>query len=371
MKWPSAGSGTEALSRTESQGPSSRRQALVESESLPEIYNPAPNAESGVLSENCNGVQESRGAGTRICASARPAPWQRGGTANPATKGGATASIAHAGRSFDVSRRRIGRVPLGAVRILIIRLLSKTSKSTVPCYFNDCLLQGTQHHHGSRLLAAVMDRWPSSSRFGSRKLPRFHRCSKRRRQLTPGVHPSKVGACAGRHCSDTLLNQPLMAGFIPIVLVTYMRPSELLTLRKRDLAPPLISVLPFWSVVIAASETGVSTKTGVRDGSVLIDQRIQCVNKLLPSLNDVADVVGMDVPEVHATRLPKARCYSCLAVDNVPVHAASGAPLSTMKQIWFPLSSVNVVHSSHTAGWHFAFQLLRHHHDIPALFSPS
>ena len=45
-------------------------------------------------------------------------------------------------------------------------------------YSNDCFVQGVQHHHGSQLLAAMMDRWPSFSRFGSRKLPRFHRCLK-------------------------------------------------------------------------------------------------------------------------------------------------------------------------------------------------
>ena len=41
-------------------------------------------------------------------------------------------------------------------------------------YSNDCFLQGVQHHHGSQLLAPVMGRWPSFSRFGSRKLARFH-----------------------------------------------------------------------------------------------------------------------------------------------------------------------------------------------------
>ena len=35
-------------------------------------------------------------------------------------------------------------------------------------YSNDCLLLGVQHHQGFQLLAAVMDRWPSFSRFGSR-----------------------------------------------------------------------------------------------------------------------------------------------------------------------------------------------------------
>ena len=40
-----------------------------------------------------------------------------------------------------------------------------------------------------------------------------------------------------------------------------MRPSELLALRKKDLVPPLVPLLPRWSIVIAASETGMSTKT--------------------------------------------------------------------------------------------------------------
>ena len=48
-------------------------------------------------------------------------------------------------------------------------------------------------------------------------------------------------------------------------------PSKLLSLRKQDLVPPLVILLPCWSVVIAASEAGVSTKTRVREGSVLVN----------------------------------------------------------------------------------------------------
>ena len=63
-----------------------------------------------------------------------------------------------------------------------------------------------------------------------------------------------------------------------------MRPSELLTLRKKDLVPPLV-LLPCWSIVIAASEPGVSTKTGIAEGAVLVGQRwLQWVNKPLPAL---------------------------------------------------------------------------------------
>ena len=52
-----------------------------------------------------------------------------------------------------------------------------------------------------------------------------------------------------------------------------MRPAGLLALRKKDLVPPLVPLLPCRSIVIAASETGVPTKTGIGDGWVLMDQR--------------------------------------------------------------------------------------------------
>ena len=62
------------------------RQAPVEGEPLPEICNPMPDANSGVLSETCDELQESQEAGTRGCASSRPARWQRGGQRNQRRK---------------------------------------------------------------------------------------------------------------------------------------------------------------------------------------------------------------------------------------------------------------------------------------------
>ena len=83
-----------------------------------------------------------------------------------------------------------------------------------------------------------------------------------------------------------LLSYLHMAAFILILLVTCMRSSELLALRKKDIVPPLAPLLPWWSIVIAASEAGASTKTGIRDGLVQMDQRyFRRVSKLLPALN--------------------------------------------------------------------------------------
>ena len=67
----------------------------------------------------------------------------------------------------------------------------------------------------------------------------------------------------------TLLHYPRMAVMEP----------------KRDSVPPRPQYFPYRSVVIAASENGPPTKTGVRDGSVIFDQRwLQWVNRLLLAL---------------------------------------------------------------------------------------
>ena len=54
---------------------------------------------------------------------------------------------------------------------------------------NNCFVQGVQHHHGSQLLAAMMDLWSSFSRFG---VPTFHRRLEGWRQLTPVRTPAPV-----------------------------------------------------------------------------------------------------------------------------------------------------------------------------------
>ena len=146
---------------------------------------------------------------------------------------------------------------------------SKTSRSTV---------------RGSRIPTTALSRELSIT---TRKLPRFQRCLKAWRQLTPArtrrAMPAPVWE--GIAAQVTHLNQLQMAAFIPILLVTYTRRSELVALRKKDLVPPLVPHLPCWSVVFAASETGVPAKTGVRGGSVFVDQLwLQWANKLLDRL---------------------------------------------------------------------------------------
>ena len=93
------------------------------------------------------------------------------------------------GRSEDAARRNY-QTALGTLLIFFkdhaLPLVEdvEIDGALVACS-NHCFVQGVQHHHGSQLLTAVMVRWPSFSRFGSRVLLRFHRCLKEWRQLTP------------------------------------------------------------------------------------------------------------------------------------------------------------------------------------------
>ena len=185
---------------------SSRRQGPVECESLPGIWSPVSDANGDALFKKCDDFQESQGAGIRGCAVSRPARWQRGGQrcqrrnraiacAEVRSFLTMTSPLAHLGRpSRDV---RVGKLVEYLLKRRAVRALAaRQSHLTALGKFlklvkeralhldedvevndaqvespNGCFLE-FQHHHGSQLLAAVVDRWPSFSRFGSSQLPR-------------------------------------------------------------------------------------------------------------------------------------------------------------------------------------------------------
>ena len=150
---------------------------------MPSARREMPDASSGGLSEKFYEFAESREAGTSGCARSRPARWQRGGHRKQRRKRSfltTTPPPAHAGRSPDVSRWKVGR---NAPRAKICgdtlsatessnhlgKFLKFVQKRTLPLvehvnvdgaqvtYSNVCSVQGVQHHHGTQFLAAVMD----------------------------------------------------------------------------------------------------------------------------------------------------------------------------------------------------------------------
>ena len=219
VRWSSAGCSIEALHAQglikidehcpgcSISGPSSTRQVPVVSEILPEICSPMFDTSSGGLGENYDESHGSRGNWREIEACPLAKKW----TATTVNFG--TSPPAHLNRSYpDVSRRKVGRIAPEAKQVpqvLKERALHldedvKVNDAQV-VHPNDCFVPEIQHHHGSQLLATVMDRWLSSSRLGS-KVSSFD-----------NVHPH--------------------------FRFTYM-PSVLLELKQRDLVPPPVPLLP-------------------------------------------------------------------------------------------------------------------------------
>ena len=143
-----------------------------------------------ILSDECSSVQESQ------------PPVQRRKRANADTEsrtGGfwtTTPPTAHDDRSYEVAEWKVGKVSprakscenprsaadlsdragLKCVKERAVALVrSAEIDDDLLAHSNNCFVQEVQHHHGSLPLAAVMDRWPSFSRFGSRQHLGFHR----------------------------------------------------------------------------------------------------------------------------------------------------------------------------------------------------
>ena len=92
--------------------------------------------------------------------------------------------------------------------------------------------------------------------------------------------------CKGIATQLTLFNQPLVAAFILILLVTYLRPSELLGIEKEGSCPTAGAAS---SLLVGRDRSfrnwSVYQDRGPRWGRVLVDQRwLQWVSKLLPQL---------------------------------------------------------------------------------------
>ena len=130
-----------------------------------------------------------------------------------------------------------------------------------------------QHHRGNTLMAAVTHRNPRYSRHRGGEVPRFHRCLRGRKLLTPSgkrkALPLNVWLSIAAKLG--LAGRRRMGAFLLVMLCSYAQPSELLPMRARQLVPPTSSVTSSWSLLIASQEHGQCTKTNLTDVSILLD----------------------------------------------------------------------------------------------------
>ena len=101
-------------------------------------------------------------------------------------------------------------------------------------------MAGVQHHHGTKLLAPLLDRWPAFGKIGWRKTPRYHRAVKEWKIRTPARSRKAPSSLCGRQLPPNLPPRPCVwRAFLSTWLsAAYLRPSELLAVRRRDLFLP-------------------------------------------------------------------------------------------------------------------------------------
>ena len=204
-----------------------------------------PDASSGALAEQCGEFHGSWRVGASGCARVRQRGGQRNQRRNRAAAcaevstvnfGTMTLPLAHLGRSHQdaptreswKSRSRSEELSGRSQRDKVIKPLWAFFLKSLEeralhldgdvevndaqvVYPNDCFVPEVQHHHVSQLLVVEMDCWLSSSRLGP----------------TDCRGINLIRQCSSAFC----------------MLRTYT-PSWLLELKQRDLAPPLVPLLP-------------------------------------------------------------------------------------------------------------------------------
>ena len=119
-------------------------------------------------------------------------------------------------------------------------------------HFTAIFMAGRHPCQGERVMASLMMLHPSFSLRGTRRTPRAWRALRGWRNLTPVVSRKPLPWTFWAGVATRLLekNRPSMGLFTLLCVSTYMRPSELMSIRQCDLIAPAPGVLPYWSMLL-------------------------------------------------------------------------------------------------------------------------
>ena len=155
-------------------------------------------------------------------------------------------------------------------------------------FMNKLYLEGHDANVGDKLIAAWSYFYPAFGRRGERQLPRVLRTLKGWHRHCPARSRTPVPWIAIAMIVVEILRagEPAMACWVMISFWAYLRPSECMRLRQKDIVPPVRGVSPHWSLVVAPSEAGIrTTKVGEQDDSVVWDsEEMQWFKELLREL---------------------------------------------------------------------------------------
>ena len=154
-------------------------------------------------------------------------------------------------------------------------------------YLTHLYMSGFGTSVGEETLARLLHSFVDFQRMGHRKLPRSWRALRGWRRLAPPRSrvPEAFPVIAAV-ASTLALHQHLdMSFFVLIAFGLYLRPSEGMQLRSKDLVAPISQVSQKWSFVICPEEAGLVSKTGSSDDTIIWDTKgLEWLSGLFPVL---------------------------------------------------------------------------------------
>ena len=149
----------------------------------------------------------------------------------------------------------------------------KEIDDAVADWMNEQFRLGHMPWKGDVLLAAVLAKFPEFGRMGSRRLPRAGRCLVGWRRLCPKhsrvPYPWPVWCLiAAELAKDGFF---LMSVAVLLMVDAYLRPSELLSLRRSSLLPPAPWTGRAWSILLFPEKELPRSKTGESDDTIMLN----------------------------------------------------------------------------------------------------
>ena len=137
-------------------------------------------------------------------------------------------------------------------------------------YMQKLYEEGHQPSRGECLLAGVLFLWPAFGKLGTRTLPRAWKALRGWRRRCPARSrcPHSLPIWAG--IAVQLWREGLygFAIYLMMMVATYTRPSELLSVQRRDLQKPLTNVSLHWQLLLFPEERPERSKVYAANDSI-------------------------------------------------------------------------------------------------------
>jgi hypothetical protein len=169
-------------------------------------------------------------------------------------------------------------------------------------WMNAQYLAGVKPAAGSRLLAALMCLVPAFSKSGGRHIPRSLRALKGWKRLYPAKSKRPYGwpVWCALMISFIRKGKTRLAAMVLLMVITYLRPKELLMLTSRNFSRPTSSGVNAWVLVLFPQEGAARSKTNESDDTVPINSVLarwmDPIWEALKNESSLEPLIGMDYP---------------------------------------------------------------------------